>query len=113
MKKVMISQPMGGLDDAVIKDARHRATEKLKKEKYEVADSYFTEEWLALNAGGIKNKSLWCLAKSIEVMSHCDAVYFCEGWENARGCIIENECAKRYGLKIIYESPIIFVRLRK
>lgn len=113
MKKVMISQPMGGLDDAAIKEARRRATEKLKKEGYEVADSYFTEEWMNLNARGIKNKSLWCLAKSIEVMSHCDAVYFCEGWENARGCIIENECAKRYGLKIIYESPTIFVTSRK
>ena len=56
MKKVMISQPMSGLNDAAIKETRRKATEKLRKEGYEVADSYFTEEWIALNAGGIKNK---------------------------------------------------------
>ena len=103
MKKVMISQPMSGLNDAAIKETRRKATEKLRKEGYEVADSYFTEEWLALNAGGIKNKPLWCLAKSLEVMSHCDTVYFCKGWLEARGCRIEHEAAVAYGLEIYEE----------
>ena len=32
-------------------------------------------------------------------MSECDTVYFCKGWENARGCKIEHEVAKSYGYK--------------
>ena len=110
-KKVMISQPMGGLDDYKIRETRRRATEKLEKEGYEVANSYFTEEWLELNAKGIKNKPLWCLAKSLAVMSDCDAVYFCKGWENARGCGIELEAAKAYGLKVLFEEEFIRVTI--
>lgn len=106
IKRVMISQPMGGLDDGKIKETRRRATENLRKEGFEVADSYFSEEWLNVNARGVKNKSLWCLAKSIEVMSHCDAVYFCEGWEKARGCMIEREAAAAYGLEIFEEISL-------
>lgn len=102
-KKVMISQPMRGLDDYKIRETRRKATEKLEKEGYEVADSYFTEEWLELNATGIKNKPLWFLAKSLAVMSDCDTVYFCKGWEKARGCFIEHEVAVAYGLEIYEE----------
>jgi len=36
-------------------------------------------------------------------MSTCDAAYFCEDWEYARGCLIEHEIAEQYGLEIIYE----------
>lgn len=32
-----------------------------------------------------------------------EAAYFCKGWEKARGCRIEHEAAKAYGLEIIYE----------
>ena len=37
-------------------------------------------------------------------MSKCNAVYFCKGWENARGCKIEHKTAKAYGLDMIYEE---------
>ena len=30
-----------------------------------------------------------------------DIVYFAEGWQNTRGCVIEHECAVRYGIPII------------
>lgn len=43
---------------------------------------------------------------SIENMSLCHAAYFCKGWESARGCRIEHEVAKAYGLKILYEVPM-------
>ena len=44
------------------------------------------------------------LAKSLENMSLCHAVYFCEGWQTARGCKIEHEVAEKYGMEIIYEE---------
>jgi hypothetical protein len=103
IKRVMISQPMKGISEGKIKKTRREAAEKLEKEGYEVVQSYFTEEWIRLNAGGIKNKALWCLAKSLEVMSHCDTVYFCDGWQEARGCRIEHEAAVAYGLEVYEE----------
>ena len=43
---------------------------------YEIVNTLFTDEWYS----------------------------FCKGWENARGCRIEHEAAKAYGLEIIYEG---------
>lgn len=48
-----------------------------------------------------KLKPLECLGMSIELMSHADVVVFAKGWEDARGCRIEHECALQYGYKII------------
>lgn len=36
--------------------------------------------------------------------SNVITAYFCKGWENTRGCRIEHEAAKAYGLEIIYEG---------
>ncbi len=44
------------------------------------------------------------LAKLLENMSLCHVVYFCKGWENVRGCRIEHEVAKAYGLEVMYEE---------
>lgn len=46
----------------------------------------------------------------LRAMMDCDAVYFCEGWEQSCGCNIEHDVAMRfkaYGkkdFKIMYES---------
>ena len=50
---------------------------------------------------GVVNRPLCFLAKSLENMCLCDAVYFVEGWENARGCRIERAAAEAYGIKIL------------
>lgn len=52
---------------------------------------------------GVVQIPLCFLAKSLESMSLCHAVYFCDGWEAARGCRIEHEAAVEYGLETIYE----------
>jgi hypothetical protein len=108
-KRVMICQPMNGLTNFEIRETRLAAIAKLEKEGYEVVNSFFTEEWLDLNAGGIKNKELWCLAKSLEILSSCDTVYFCKDWFKARGCRIEYEAAISYGLEI-YEEAVATIR---
>ena len=48
-----------------------------------------------------KVTSLECLGYSIAKMSEADVVYFAEGWEQARGCRIEHECACAYGKQVI------------
>ena len=80
---------------------RENAIAYLRKQGYDVEDSFFTDDGFV--SDDTRNVSVAYLAKSIEAMSKCDAVYFCKGWANARGCTIENEIDKKYGLIIIDE----------
>ena len=34
-------------------------------------------------------------------MDPCDAVYFCKGWENAKGCQVEHYICELYGIQRI------------
>ena len=107
MKKAMLSQPMAGKTNAEIVSARDRAIRVLREKGYEIVNTLFTDEWYSkekMEERGVVQIPLCFLAKSIENMSLCHAAYFCKGWENARGCRIEHEAAKAYGLDIIYEE---------
>lgn len=107
MKKAMLSQPMAGKTDAEIVSARDRAIRVLREKGYEVVNTLFTDEWYSkekMEERGVVQTPLCFLAKSLENMALCHAAYFCKGWENARGCRIEHEAAKAYGLEIIYEE---------
>lgn len=106
-KKSMLSQPMAGKSDEEIRDTRDRAIDALESAGYEVVNTLFTDEWYSrenMKKRGVVQIPLCFLAKSIENMSLCHAAYFCKGWEKARGCRIEHEIAKAYGLEIIYEE---------
>lgn len=106
-KKAMLSQPMAGKPDEEIRATRDRAIDALKSAGYEVVNTLFTDEWYSrenMKKRGVVQIPLCFLAKSIENMSLCHAAYFCKGWEKARGCRIEHETAKAYGLEIIYEE---------
>jgi hypothetical protein len=107
MKKAMFSQPMAGLPDDQIIATREKAVSHLEALEYEVVNTLFTDEWYNpenMKARGVVQIPLCFMAKSLENMSLCHAVYFAKGWENARGCKIEHEAAKAYGLEIIYEN---------
>lgn len=105
--RAMLSQPMGGKTEEEIVSTRDRAISFLKEKGYEVVNTLFTDEWYsrqAMNDRGVVQIPLCFLAKSLENMSLCHVVYFCKGWENARGCLIEHEAAKAYGLEVVYEQ---------
>ena len=107
MKKAMLSQPMGGKTDEEIVATRDRAIKALKEKGYEIVNTLFSDEWYSENnfeKRGVVNRPLCFLAKSLENMSLCHVAYFCKGWKQARGCRIEHEAAKAYGLEIIYED---------
>jgi hypothetical protein len=107
MKKAMISQPMTGKSDIEICEVRNDAVNILETLGYEVVNTLFTDEWYnkdRMESRGVVQIPLCFLAKAIENMSLCHAAYFCKGWENARGCIIEHDVARAYGLEIIYEE---------
>lgn len=105
--KVMISQPMAGKSKEEIVNTRERAVEFLEDKGYKVVDTLFSD--ILDNDKNTKSRDdvnipLYFLAKALEKMSSCDTVYFCKGWENARGCRIEHFAAFGYGLQIIYED---------
>lgn len=107
MKKAMLSQPMAGKTEEEIVATREKAISALKARGFEIVNTLFTDEWYSkesMTARGVVQIPLCFLAKSLENMSLCHAAYFCKGWEKARGCRIEHEAAKAYGLEIIYEE---------
>ena len=107
MKKAMLSQPMAGKSQVEIVATRDRAIAALEDKGFEIVNTLFTDDWYsneAMERRGVVQIPLCFLAKSLENMSLCHAAYFCKGWENARGCRIEHEAGKAYGLEIIYEE---------
>lgn len=100
MKKLFISQPMRGKTDEEILEAREKAIKSAEKqvgEPVEVLETFFQ----SAPAGA---KPLWYLGESIKYLSDADVAFFAKGWENARGCRIEHECAKEYNVDRIEET---------
>ena len=97
MTKVFISQPMKGKTEQEILEER-ASVFQLAKESFpdaELIDSYFED--YKPSAGNI---ALKYLSKSLELIADADVAYFAKGWQEARGCRIENECAIAYGIEV-------------
>ena len=95
--KIFISQPMKGLSEEEIRPNREKAIKKIKSlygDDVEIIDSYIDDE----------GTPLWCLGKSIELLSTADVAYFLKGWNTARGCRIEYMCADNYGIGAYFEE---------
>ena len=95
--RVMISQPMKNRTEADIRQERKSIIEKFNNMHIEVIDTIFTEEAPENNNAGV-----YYLGKSIEFMSKADIVYFMKGWEEAKGCKIENKICQYYGKQTMY-----------
>ena len=100
MKKLFISQPMKGKTDEEILAVREKAIQSAKEklgEDVEVIDSFF-------QSAPVDARPLWFLGKSLELLSTADVAYFAKGWENFRGCKIENQCAIEYNIEMVIED---------
>lgn len=101
MKKLFISQPMRGKTDEEILAVRAQAiqsAERVLGEEVDAIDSFFKG---AAVPPTVLSRSLWFLGESIKLLSGADVAYFSDGWEDARGCRIEHECAIEYGITTI------------
>ena len=97
MKKLFISQPMRDKTNEQIKQEREKAVkiaQELVGEEIEVIDSFFE------NAPH-DAKPLWFLGKSLELLSTADVAFFVKGWEEYRGCRIEQLAASQYGIPVL------------
>lgn len=103
--KFMISQPMAGKTIEQIRAEREGAVRLLEERGHTVLDSVFAEP----APESIDNVALWYLSQSLEVMAACDGVLFMPGWDapEARGCRIEYDAAKAYGLVTIAMSYLM------
>lgn len=100
MKRLFISQPMRELSDKEILKAREEIRKKAEKvinEPIELIDSFIKDYPGEIN----KHVPVFYLGKSIQFLSQADIAYFGGDWRNARGCKIEHEVAKQYGIKIL------------
>lgn len=108
MKKLFVSQPMRDLSKESIMRVRENALEYINSifnDNYELIDSYFDDN--VSEPEGV-NVGLYWLSKSLELMSQADLIYFASGWEDARGCVIENEAAIKYGIPRIENTYISY-----
>lgn len=97
-KKIFVSLPMRGKAREEILTAQGKIIDK--------AFNYFNESVILIESflsENAKLNPLECLGESIKRMSRADYVIFGEGYENARGCRIEYDCAREYGKKILIE----------
>ena len=95
-KIIFISMPMNGKTDKQIKT-------ELEKAKRKIIDEYGDVEFIDSYFGDTEAEDpIEMLGKSISLMAEADAIYFCDGWEGARGCRIEHEVATQYVKECIY-----------
>lgn len=88
---------MKGLSEKEIKSNREKAIKNIKSlygDDAEIIDSYIDSD----------GTPLWCLGKSIELLSTADIAYFVKDWNTARGCRIEYMCADNYGIGAYFEE---------
>lgn len=101
MIKLFISQPMLGKSEKQIREVKETAIQEVK--------DYFPNDEIVAIDSYIKDapddaNPLWYLGQSILLLSTADVAYFAKGWRDARGCVIENQCANDYGLITIQTS---------
>ena len=90
--KIMISQPMNDKSETQIRKERAELVKELEKQGHEVIDTIFAEE-----SPKDCDTAIYYLSKSIEAIGKVDGLVFMKGWEQARGCRIENQVALAYG----------------
>ena len=105
MIRIFISQPMNGKTEEQIKEERRSAAMDAANKVFAARgvrhDIEVMHTVFDLEEG---THPLVYLGKSIEMMADADYVYFAPGWKDARGCMIEHECAARYGKRIMYSE---------
>ena len=106
-KLFFISQPMAAKTDVEIAAERTMIKERIKREINPAAifiNSVLDREKMKkeIKDKKVKSESLYYLAKSLKLLSTADMAVFATGWEDARGCRIEEMAARQYGIDVHY-----------
>ena len=99
--KVFISQPMVDKSNEEIEKERERIINKISEisgnNDIEIIDSFFKD-------APHDAKPLWFLGKAFELLSTADLAFFAKGWDKYRGCRMEYQACKEYGIYYIDEN---------
>lgn len=98
--KIFISVGMSGRNEKNVRNDIKRVKEKAMKifyrEELEFIDNFDCPP------PKIPNK-LYYLGEAIKKLGECDYCIFADGWKEYKGCKIELEICKQYGIEILYE----------
>ena len=98
---LMLSYPMKGKS--------REEVEKIRDEMIDVIFDKLGDTYIIMDTiiKDIDSKTeLECFAESVYHLSQSETLLMGEGWEESRGCKLEHDIAKAYGLKIIYFEEI-------
>jgi len=101
MVRVFISQPMRGRSREEIDAERDAAFGEVAEMMLDARGEDCQEVPSYIPSLGDQMPPLYVLGAAIQLMASADVAVFCRGWESARGCRIEHECAVEYGVEII------------
>ena len=92
--RIFLSLGMRGRDENDVLEEIAEATRYIKSvhPDWEVVSTY-RQEAAPEDAGPI-----YYLGRSIQVLGSCDQVWFLNDWKNYRGCLVEYEVCKIYGI---------------
>ena len=95
--KVFISQPMKDRTEKEILDQRQQIVDYIqsKYKNTKIIDSYVQTAPDEVNP-------VFFLGLSMQFLSQADLVVFAKGWEDARGCRIEQQVCEEYNIPSIY-----------
>lgn len=105
MKKLFISCPMKGRTEENIRksmEQMHKIAEIIFDQELEVIPSYVEDKPPENN-----NKAIWYLGKAIQLLAGADYFIGVDYQDFFKGCAIENEVARSYGI------PSTYVRLHE
>lgn len=98
-----ISIPITGMNE----EEQRRKVEKVMEsmEEYVCINPFFLSDSLTEifskegKSPGYEDFLEW----DLYILSFCDAIFLCKGWEKSHGCRIEKAFAEAIGLKIMYQ----------
>ncbi len=95
-KKVYISIPISGKDITEVKLHLDIVKNGLVSNGYEPVTPFDVSP--DSNASYAEH-----MGRDIQALLECDAVYFCRGWQDSKGCQAEYEVAKIYDKQMVFE----------
>lgn len=97
MKRIYISAPITGCEDTA--EERFTDAVRLAREHGFVAVNPYAEN---------KNFGRWgdAIVAGLRLLRMCDCIMLCDGWQDSRGCRIEQQFANGAGIEVLFEESM-------
>ena len=103
--RIYISVPISGLDLATQQILAAQTAEKIRTLGHEPVNPFETP--LAPPEWPEQQKYAYYMGRDIEKLLLCDAVFFCKGWHESKGCLVESYIAETNGIRHYHDLRFI------